>query len=133
MLCVYLFFKAPKSMSDLSGFKAKQPKTLQYKETVTLSYEECIVAFTPLAKRRFLDWKHSVEAINEDSLCTAKIQGEGCCIGDSGSPLVANNTLIGVVSWSASCSEGFPDIYTNVLQHIRWINDEIAAFQSDSD
>jgi len=34
--------------------------------------------------------------------------------GDSGSPLVYNNTLIGIFSWAKSCAIGFPDVFTRI-------------------
>lgn len=37
-----------------------------------------------------------------------------CLQGDSGSPLVYNNTLIGIFSWTKPCAIGFPDVFTRI-------------------
>lgn len=116
----------------MSYRKPFRPATLQYKHTVTISYEECVAGFTPLVEKNFEFWKQSVESL-ENSLCTGNFIGTGCCIGDSGSALIVNKTVIGIVSWSAGCAQGYPDIYTDVSQQMQWINKEIAKYEVNSD
>lgn len=119
-----VYFQAPKSTTEML-FHAKRPKTLQYKVATTISYDECRSEFGPLKKTNFADWKDSIEAIGNGTLCTGNTKGSGLCIGDSGGPLIFNNTLIGIVSWSVGCAEGLPDIYTNVYSQNKWILDQM--------
>lgn len=41
--------------------------------------------------------------------------------GDSGSPLVYNDTLIGIFSWTKPCALGFPDVFTKVSHFVDFI------------
>lgn len=102
-------------------FHAKRPNSLQYKEATLISYEKCRAKFMPLKKKNFIDWKNSIEAIGEGTLCASNTKRTGCCLGDSGSPVAYNNILIGIVSWSTGCAQGFPDIFTDVYRHLQWI------------
>ncbi|XP_011503085.1 PREDICTED: chymotrypsin-1-like [Ceratosolen solmsi marchali] len=56
-----------------------------------------------------------------DQFCAFQTQRVGACIGDVGSPLVANHILIGIVSLFDPCALGFPDIYVNIYSHIEYI------------
>ncbi|XP_020288284.1 chymotrypsin-2-like [Pseudomyrmex gracilis] len=53
--------------------------------------------------------------ILDSQICTFERKGIGACKGDSGNPLVYNNTLVGVFSWTKPCAIGFPDVFTNVI------------------
>lgn len=59
--------------------------------------------------------------IYRESICTLTGQGVGMCLGDSGGPLVANNMLIGITSWTVSCAQGYPDVFTRVSEYNGWI------------
>ncbi|XP_039307337.1 chymotrypsin-2 isoform X2 [Solenopsis invicta] len=50
--------------------------------------------------------------ILNSQICTFERKGIGACKGDSGSPLVYNNKLIGIFSWTKPCALGFPDVFT---------------------
>ncbi|XP_029672531.1 chymotrypsin-2-like [Formica exsecta] len=52
--------------------------------------------------------------ILNSQICTLERKGIGACKGDSGSPLVYNNTLIGIFSWTKPCAIGFPDVFTRI-------------------
>ncbi|XP_015180800.1 PREDICTED: chymotrypsin-2-like isoform X2 [Polistes dominula] len=54
-------------------------------------------------------------------LCTLEHKGIGACKGDSGSPLIYNNQIIGIFSWTKPCAVGSPDVYTRVYQFIDFI------------
>ncbi|XP_011299246.1 chymotrypsin-2-like [Fopius arisanus] len=44
-------------------------------------------------------------------------------LGDSGSPLVHNGEVIGVASWTVKCSNGTPQVFTDVFTYRDWIQD----------
>ncbi|XP_055692168.1 trypsin alpha-3-like [Lutzomyia longipalpis] len=54
-------------------------------------------------------------------ICNAGIVGRGPCSSDSGGPLAAGNTAIGIVSWGIGCANGFADVYDRVSSHRNWI------------
>lgn len=64
-------------------------------------------------------------AIFEDfgTLCAySGAEGTGVCSGDSGSPLISNNKLIGITSWSSNpCAEGKPDGFARISDYADWI------------
>ena len=65
-----------------------------------------------------------------DQMCTYNRLGESVCFGDSGSGLLLNNQLIGIVARgivlsNQECARGFPDIHTRVSQYINWIDSYI--------
>lgn len=55
------------------------------------------------------------------SLCAFARDGQGTCFKDSGSPLIADGQLIGVVSWAEPCAVGRPDGFTRVSSFLGWI------------
>lgn len=63
------------------------------------------------------------------TLCAYSGQiGSGVCNGDSGDPLVFNNTLIGIVSWSTTpCAIGQPDGYVRISEYVDWIEQTISS------
>ncbi|XP_072752169.1 chymotrypsin-2-like [Anoplolepis gracilipes] len=52
--------------------------------------------------------------IFNSQICTLEGKGVGACKGDSGDPLVYNNILIGIFSWTKPCAIGFPDVFTRI-------------------
>ncbi|XP_015588120.1 chymotrypsin-2-like [Cephus cinctus] len=56
-----------------------------------------------------------------DQICAMKQYGSGMCNGDSGSPLVSDGRVIGIVSWGVTCALGYPDVYTRVYAYLYWI------------
>lgn len=64
----------------------------------------------------------------ESEFCGIHVENStNLCISDMGSPLVANDTLYGVVSFGFTCSNTYYiDIYTNILYSREWIR-EIAG------
>ncbi|XP_018324135.1 trypsin 3A1-like [Agrilus planipennis] len=65
------------------------------------------------------------EYLTERMLCAGYDEGgKDSCSGDSGGPMVANNTLIGIVSWGRGCGRrGSPGVYTNVTDIRQYIRD----------
>jgi len=61
------------------------------------------------------------DPVTDRMLCASSTNG-GPCQGDTGDPLVYDNTLIGMMSWSFGCGEGkFPAVYTDVTQFGPWL------------
>lgn len=46
--------------------------------------------------------------LNRDHICTFATRGVGVCTFDSGSPVVANGEVVGVVAFVVGCAMGFP-------------------------
>ncbi|EDW46566.1 trypsin I-P1 isoform X1 [Drosophila sechellia] len=67
-----------------------------------------------------------VHILKEEMLCAGNLNNtmdENPCAGDTGSPLIFNETVFGVVSYRVGCgSRTLPSIYTNVYMHMDWIN-----------
>ncbi|XP_026666905.1 trypsin-2-like [Ceratina calcarata] len=56
-------------------------------------------------------------------ICAGYMQGgKDACLGSSGSPLVANDILYGIVSWGQGCGRpNYPGVYSNVANPRSWI------------
>ncbi|ETL94921.1 hypothetical protein L917_07203 [Phytophthora nicotianae] len=70
-------------------------------------------------------------SLDSSMVCTGGVLNQDSCFGDSGGPLILEETdttediLIGLVSWGIgdTCGrEGFPDIYSRVFNGRRWID-----------
>ncbi|XP_017037607.1 trypsin zeta-like isoform X2 [Drosophila kikkawai] len=61
----------------------------------------------------------------DEMMCARNKNGDqNACAGDTGSPLILNETVYGVVSYRIGCgSEILPTVYTNVFMHLKWIED----------
>lgn len=75
----------------------------------------------------FNDCKYLYEGIQnpvtERMVCAGSRDG-GPCQGDSGDPLVYNEQLIGLMSWSFGCGDSkYPAVYTDVTKFRGWIAD----------
>ncbi|CAH0475616.1 unnamed protein product [Peronospora belbahrii] len=58
--------------------------------------------------------------ITEGMLCAGDGEGKDTCSGDSGGPLIANNVLIGIVSWGGKCG-----VNSGVYTRISYVRDYI--------
>ncbi|XP_049957843.1 trypsin delta-like [Schistocerca serialis cubense] len=72
------------------------------------------------------DTCYSVWGATQNMICAGG-QGAGMCWGDSGSPLVANSTLLGVASQGFCATPGIPEVYTNVAALRTWIRETTGA------
>ncbi|XP_061453975.1 cationic trypsin-3-like isoform X2 [Rhineura floridana] len=72
---------------------------------------------------------------SDHQICAGLMEeGKDSCQGDSGSPLVCNGTLHGLVSWGAEkcASKKSPAIYTEICKFRKWIDDTMAANNKNS-
>ncbi|KAJ8665275.1 hypothetical protein QAD02_006937 [Eretmocerus hayati] len=61
-------------------------------------------------------------------VCTNRVKrGGNLCHGDSGAPLIFNDTLIGIVSSSYECSNR-PGLSTRISKYIDWIEQQMSSF-----
>ncbi|XP_054166164.1 mite allergen Eur m 3-like [Oppia nitens] len=62
--------------------------------------------------------------VKDGQICAGMPQGNrGPCSGDSGSGLIQNNTIVGLVSFGRGCEQpGSYGVYTNVGSYVDWIN-----------
>lgn len=103
----------------LSGFGASEPNgpsicTMQRLNLTVFNQETCEYAM-----------RYSTRSVTKDMFCTFTMYGEGTCHGDSGSPLIKDMELVGVVSWGIPCAVGFPDVHTRITPYIGWIQKHI--------
>lgn len=99
---------------------------MQFQRTTTIGAVDCLSIFEQLIGNcNHPDHIALVKDIDQTIICTKNIVGSGMCVGDSGSGVVVNNTLVGIVSTSLDFAKGFPDIHTNVYSYLGWIEMQI--------
>ncbi|KAM7344106.1 trypsin eta-like [Cochliomyia hominivorax] len=66
---------------------------------------------------------YGYDRIEESMICAGSaLGGKDACQYDSGGPLIANNKLIGIVSWGTGCARPeYPGVYVNVFYFKNWI------------
>ncbi|GAB0090072.1 hypothetical protein DMENIID0001_047370 [Sergentomyia squamirostris] len=88
---------------------------LQALTMVTMTNEECLN-------------NHRVDVhsppIQGSNICAIR-ENSGACMGDSGSPLMIGNELVGIVSWGVPCARNFGDVFTRISMYQSWINQNI--------
>lgn len=64
------------------------------------------------------------DEITNNMLCAGYfVSTRDSCDGDSGGPLMVDNTIIGIVSWGYDCAaDNYPGIYTKVQNYATWIS-----------
>lgn len=62
------------------------------------------------------------DRITEGMMCAGDGNGKDSCNGDSGGPLIANNVLVGIVSWGGKCGVN-AGVYTRVSYVLDYIHD----------
>ncbi|XP_030369566.1 chymotrypsin-1-like [Scaptodrosophila lebanonensis] len=80
--------------------------------------------------------KGSKHGVDEDALCAYNSIGHGACIGDSGSPLVYNGTVVGLASYVSACARGLPDVFVSTFIYhdfIRTLMNDCPRRQMDGD
>jgi secreted trypsin-like serine protease len=64
--------------------------------------------------------------VTNEKLCTVGMQLDtGICTGDSGSPLILRNTVVGVVSWTVRPCARHPSVFVRVSNHLAWIRENL--------
>ncbi|XP_044004082.1 chymotrypsin-1-like [Aphidius gifuensis] len=100
------------------------PETIfVHEEFNQLNYNNDI-GLVKTSKECLSQWHFATGSSNDittNHLCTYTKVGEGVCHGDAGSPLVFNNTLIGISSYSFYCAVEKPDIFIQILSYKNWI------------
>lgn len=54
-------------------------------------------------------------------LCAGKTDVHHSCFGDSGCPLLCDNGIVGLVSFSTTCKSGYSTVFTRVSEIREWI------------
>ncbi|XP_054478220.1 trypsin-like [Anoplopoma fimbria] len=69
------------------------------------------------------------DMISPRMMCAGYMDGgRDTCNGDSGSPLVCNGEVHGLVSWGQGCAQpNYPGVYVKVCELLYWIEDNMAA------
>lgn len=98
------------------NFFPEHSEHLNYIEVMVLSNLECT--------RRLSGW---AIFLRSNHICTHAGRGRGACTFDSGSPVVVDGELVGVVSFVVPCAIGFPDWGPRVSSYTRWIDPIINA------
>jgi len=77
------------------------------------------------------DW--APETIGENVFCAHSGQRK-TCYGDSGSPVIGHNKVVGIVSWgSGKCgNDNKPSVYTRVPYFADWINKEVCVLDTNA-
>ena len=71
--------------------------------------------------------------ITENMICAGRMNSSnsytGSCHGDSGGPLILDNTIVGIVSWGDdNCTDPKkPTVFTNVEKYAGWIQEHIGT------
>lgn len=98
---------------------------MHYHETSFIPADECIEsynkAYNMLGRTR--------EDIGNDTICTENVEAFSFLYGDEGNPLVQNGILYGIASWNYDNYKEFPNVYTKVATHMKWIRE---VFKSDN-
>ncbi|KAG5684148.1 hypothetical protein PVAND_013389 [Polypedilum vanderplanki] len=64
--------------------------------------------------------------ITNEKICAVGQQSNsGICSGDSGSPLVLRNTVIGITSWTVRPCGQYPSVFIRVSNHLSWIRENL--------
>ncbi|XP_061573194.1 trypsin-like [Cololabis saira] len=92
------------------------PIRLQCLDVPIVDEEECENSYPGMITRRMV--------------CAGFMDGgRDACNGDSGSPLVCEGELQGLVSWGQGCAQpNYPGVYVKVCEFLYWIEDVLAAY-----
>lgn len=66
-------------------------------------------------------------SLDVGQICAYTKRYQGACHGDNGGPLVYENTLVGVHSWSYPCADGYPDLFVNIWYYREWLRQVLSG------
>lgn len=119
----YIFKNKNFVLDDISS-------NMLYKANLTLyDFEACKTIYERNAQKRQLP-----NGLISGQLCAYDFETlSDSCQGDSGGPLqiVQNNSnieVVGVVSIGISCGGDIPGVYTNIVEYLSWIEQEVWGF-----
>lgn len=69
---------------------------------------------------------HEKVAVYAWNICTVNKKGKGACSAPFGAPLVYNDELVGLLSWSEPCGSGKPDVFTRIAHFYNWLGTVMA-------
>ncbi|XP_005186316.2 chymotrypsin-2-like [Musca domestica] len=63
--------------------------------------------------------------LSEKQICAgdAKHEQRDACMGDSGSPLICDDVVVGIVSFGHGCHQKHPTVYSDVFYYLDWIKE----------
>ncbi|XP_049903113.1 trypsin-like [Epinephelus moara] len=97
------------------GEPVNLPTRLQCLDVPILDEQDCENAYPGMITRRMM--------------CAGYLDGgRDACNGDSGSPLVCDGEVHGLVSWGRGCAQpNYPGVYVKLCEFLYWIEDVMAA------
>lgn len=76
-----------------------------------------------LMQREKCDLMINSQELLPEMLCARNDVDSSPCAGDSGAPMIYNDTIYGMATYLIGCGLlSMPTIYTDVFYHIDWIN-----------
>lgn len=90
---------------------------LHYHETSVVPMNQCQAIYE---ESKYYGYKR--QNLGNDFICTKNVDGFSFAYGDQGNPLVVNNILYGIASWTTGSTD-YPNVYTKVFSHKNWIED----------
>ncbi|XP_063919506.1 brachyurin-like [Zophobas morio] len=83
-----------------------------------------VLNFVQLTVISNLDCQTYFGTLESSILCTSGLQNSGVCNGDGGGPLVTDQVLIGIVSFTVPyCLDGYPSAFTRVTSFLDWLGE----------
>jgi len=94
-----------------------------------VTVDKCHKATMPIIEDQTCRLAYGSSVIADGMICTGRSSFNiGPCGEDLGSPLFANNQLVGLYSWDWGCNlEDYPPVYTQISYYVDWINSVINA------
>lgn len=90
---------------------------LHYHETSVVPMDECKAIY-----EESKSYVYKNGNLGDDFVCTKNVDGFDFTYGDGGNPLVADNVIYGVASWTHGSTD-YPNVYTKVYSHKKWIEE----------